>query len=73
MAAFEDFENAVSEAAIETVQRLLADAVAPQIATLQADMTALATAIALAEDALATLLSGGVAATNVTIAAFRDL
>jgi hypothetical protein len=72
-AAADGFEDAVSDAAIETAQGLLSDAVAPQIVTLQEDMDAITAAIALAEDALQALQTGGVGAENVTVAAYGAL
>ncbi len=52
---------------------LVADSIAPQLASLTAEMDALQAAIALAEDALAALQAGGVEAVNVPVEDFGTL
>lgn len=71
--AAEGFEDAVSDAAIATAQALLQNGVIPQLDTVQNTLAALEIAIALAEDRLAALQSGGVVAANVTLAAIEGL
>ncbi|WP_205910262.1 hypothetical protein, partial [Rhizobium sp. FKY42] len=71
--AADGFEDAVSNAAIAAAQALLANAVAPQIENVQDLLTAIETAIGLAEDRLQALQTGGVVATNVTLSAIAGL
>ena len=71
-AAAAGFETAVSDAALVTAQGYLANAVAPQVDGLQTQMAAITAAIALAEDALQALQSGGIQASNVVLSAIED-
>jgi hypothetical protein len=69
-AALADYEAAVSVEALAIAQGAVDDTIGPQIATLQDTIAALNLSIAAAEDQLAALQSGGVAAANVPVSSY---
>lgn len=69
-AALADYEAAVSVEALAIAQGAVDETIGPQIATLQDTIEALNLSIAAAEDQLAALQSGGVAAANVPVSAY---
>lgn len=67
------FETALGAEAVAIAQGRIDDAIVPQLTQVKQEMTAIQQAIALAEDQLAALQSGGVKAENVPLAGATDL